>query len=89
MYFVRVTTLGRSFHGMCNIGCRPTVGQGNARTIETHIFDFDEDIYGLDIEVIFVQKIRDEIKFDSLEDLRQQLEEDKRLCSNTSVLWKK
>ena len=89
VYFVRVNTLGGSFYGMCNIGCRPTVGQGNARTIETHIFDFDEDIYGLDIEVIFVKKIRDEIKFDSLEDLRQQLEEDKRLCSNTPVLWKK
>ena len=65
---------------MCNIGCRPTVGQGNARTIETHIFDFDEDIYGLDIEVIFVKKIRDEIKFDSLEDLRLQLEKDRLKC---------
>ena len=80
VYFVTVRTLDRDFYGMCNIGYRPTVGQNNARTIETHILDFDEDIYGLDIEVIFVKKIRDEIKFDSLEDLRQQLEKDRLEC---------
>ena len=67
VYFVRVETLGRRFYGMCNIGCRPTVGAGNARTIETNIFGFDEDIYGLDMKVTFVSKIRDEVRFDSLE----------------------
>ena len=80
VYFVRVHTLGQEWYGMCNVGCRPTVGQGNARTIETHIFDFDEDIYGLDIKVTFFGKIRDEIKFASLEDLKNQLEIDKRTC---------
>ena len=80
VYFVRVHTLGQEWYGMCNVGCRPTVGQGNARTIETHIFDFDEDIYGLDIKVTFIGKIRDEIKFASLEDLKNQLEIDKRTC---------
>ena len=44
VYFVRVKTLGREWFGMCNVGCRPTVGEGNARTIETNIFGFDEDI---------------------------------------------
>ena len=81
VYFVRVHTLGQDWYGMCNVGCRPTVGQGNARTIETHIFDFDEDIYGLDIKVTFVGKIRDEIKFASLEDLKNQLEIDKQTCN--------
>ena len=81
VYFVRVHTLGQEWYGMCNVGCRPTVGQGNARTIETHIFDFDEDIYGLDIKVTFVGKIRDEIKFASLEDLKNQLEIDKQTCN--------
>ena len=46
VYFVTVWTLGRELYGMCNIGCRPTVGEGNARTIETNIFGFDEDLYG-------------------------------------------
>ena len=80
VYFVKVETLGRNLFGMCNIGCRPTVGVGNARTIETNIFGFDEDIYGLDMKVTFVQKIRDEIKFDSLDALRHQLETDRDRC---------
>ena len=80
VYFVKVETLGREFYGMCNIGCRPTVGEGNARTIETNIFGFDEDIYGLDIKVTFVRKIRDEVKFDSMDALRQQLECDRNAC---------
>ena len=80
VYFVKVETLGREFYGMCNIGCRPTIGEGNARTIETNIFGFDEDIYGLDIKVTFVRKIRDEVKFDSMDALRQQLECDRNAC---------
>ena len=82
VYAVRVETLGRKFYGMCNVGCRPTVGSGNARTIETHIFDFDEDIYGLDMKISFVKKIRDEVKFGSLDALREQLEKDRSLIMN-------
>jgi riboflavin kinase/FMN adenylyltransferase len=65
---------------MCNIGVRPTVGAGNARTIETHILDFNEDIYGLDITISFLRKVRDERRFDSLDDLRAQLERDRAFC---------
>ena len=77
VYFVKVETLGRYLYGMCNVGCRPTVSSGNHRTIETHIFDFSEDIYGLDIKVTFIEKLRDEVRFESLEALRSQLEKDK------------
>ena len=77
VYFVKVETLGRNLYGMCNVGCRPTVSSGNHRTIETHIFDFIEDIYGLDIKVTFIEKLRDEVRFESLEALRSQLEKDK------------
>ena len=80
VYFVTVRTLDRDFYGMCNIGYRPTVGAGNGRTIETNIFGFDEDIYGLDMELKFITKIRDEVKFASLEDLRIQLESDRDAC---------
>ena len=86
VYFVKVETLGRELYGMCNIGCRPTVGEGNARTIETNIFGFDEDIYGLDIKVTFMRKIRDEVKFESLEALRQQLECDRNSCLDSISL---
>ena len=82
VYFVRVNTVGRSLYGMCNIGLRPTVSAGNSRTIETNIFDFDEDIYGLDLEITFIRKIRDEIRFASLEDLKAQLARDKCNCES-------
>ena len=90
VYFVKVHTLGKEYFGMCNIGCRPTVGTGNARTIETHIFDFDEDIYGLDLEVTFISRIREEIRFDSLDELRVQLEKDRNACRSvikTKTIW--
>ena len=80
VYFVRVNVLDRSLYGMCNIGCRPTVGAGNARTIETNIFGFDEDIYGLDLDITFMARIREERKFDSFEELKAQLEHDRDTC---------
>ena len=80
VYFVKVKTVGRSLFGMCNIGYRPTVSAGNARTIETNIFGFEEDIYGLDIELSFLSKIRDEVKFGSLDELKMQLEKDRDIC---------
>ena len=92
VYFVRVRTLEKDFFGMCNIGCRPTVGTGNTRTIETHIFDFDEDIYGLDLEVTFISRIREEVRFGSLDELRVQLEKDRDACQTvikTKILWTK
>lgn len=82
VYFVKVNALGGDYFGMCNVGNRPTVGAGNARTIETNIFDFDEDIYGLDIRVMFVKKIRDEIRFSSFTQLKAQLEQDRFYCKS-------
>ena len=73
VYAVYVSVLGRRYIGITNIGTRPTVGNGNECTIETHILDFNEDIYGLDISVEFVSKIRDERKFASLDDLKVEL----------------
>ena len=71
-----------SFLGMCNIGYRPTLGAFNALTIETHILDFDEDIYGLDIHIHFLKRIREERKFDSLSALSAQLEADREQVRN-------
>ncbi len=79
VYVVDVEVLGRQFLGMCNIGMRPTVG-GAARTIETHILDFDEDIYGLPLRLRFVRRLRDERKFPSLEALQTQLAQDALNC---------
>jgi len=79
VYAVDVEVTGNVFKGMCNIGTRPTVG-GTSRTIETHILDFSEDIYGLPLRLRFQRRIRDERKFPSLDALRQQLELDALNC---------
>ena len=79
VYAVEVEVVGKKFRGMCNIGLRPTV-DGKGRTIETHILDFDEDIYGLPLRLRFLRRIRDERKFPSLEALREQLVEDREAC---------
>lgn len=75
-YAVRIKAGALWYKAMLNIGIRPTVG-GLHRVIEAHIFDFDSEIYGQSIEVEFVAYLRDEKKFDSLEDLRHQLQKDK------------
>ena len=80
VYSVEVESLGRKFKGMCNIGTRPTVNAGRDRTVETNIFDFDEDIYGLDLKVTFLRKIRDERRFASLDALKAQLIQDRESC---------
>lgn len=80
VYCVRVhLPYGDSRLGMCNIGVRPTIG-GGGLTIETNIFGFNDDIYGLDLKIDFLERIRPERKFGSFEELRQQLQEDKTLC---------
>ncbi|MBR6269694.1 MAG: riboflavin biosynthesis protein RibF [Bacteroidales bacterium] len=76
VYVVGVQVLGKEYLGICNIGTRPTLSDGRGRTIETHILDFDEDIYGLDITVTFLERIRDERKFGSLTELSVQLARD-------------
>lgn len=77
VYAVWVQTSGKTYRGITNIGIRPTVGINNERTIETHILDFDEDIYGLSIKLEFVAKMRDEVTFSSLDDLKAQLHKDR------------
>lgn len=79
-YLTKVHTLGKDFYGMTNIGVRPTVSDSAIPTIETHIFGFDEMIYGLDIRISFVSRLRPEKKFGSREDLIAQLAADKDKC---------
>ncbi|MBP6948345.1 MAG: bifunctional riboflavin kinase/FAD synthetase [Bacteroidales bacterium] len=80
VYFVRVEVTGGTYKGICNIGTRPTVSNDSSRRIETHILDFDEEIYGLDIRISFIERLRDERRFGSLEELRRQLLLDKKCC---------
>jgi riboflavin kinase/FMN adenylyltransferase len=63
---------GRLLSGACSIGVRPTVN-GAGRTVEVYLFDFDEQIYGRQIEVRFLERLREERKFDSLDALKSQM----------------
>ena len=86
VYAVRVEVLGKTYTGMMNIGNRPTVGGGDI-TIEVNIFDFDAFIYTEKITVFFLERIRDEQKFEHLEALKAQLNIDKaRVLELTSKL---
>ena len=76
VYAVRATVEGKTYKGVCNIGYRPTIEDGRGLTVETHLLDFDDDIYGLDLTVRFVEFIRDEQRFGSMELLREQLLKD-------------
>lgn len=81
VFAVRMTGLGNSLgnrmlSGVANVGVRPTLEGKNALLLEVHLFDFDGDIYGCHVEVLFIKKIRDEQKFDSLEALKAQIEKD-------------
>ena len=76
VYACKVEIEGKLFIGMGNIGTRPTIGKHDFTT-EVHIFDFDRNIYGKEITIYFIQRIRDEKKFSNLEKLKSQLEIDR------------
>ena len=74
VYAVRVQLGAESLKGVANIGYRPTVSGGvTERKLEVHIFDFDADLYGRDLDVDFITFLRDERKFESLAALKTQI----------------
>lgn len=85
VYAVRVRHNNNMYGGMLNIGNNPTV-HGKHKTIEVNIFDFNKDIYEEDVTLYFIERLRDEVKFNGLEELKAQLAVDKenslRILSN-------
>ncbi|MDP3463178.1 MAG: bifunctional riboflavin kinase/FAD synthetase [Bacteroidales bacterium] len=79
VYACLVEWNGKLLPGMSNIGYRPTINEGKL-TIEAHIFDFDEVIYDQTISICFIKRIRDEQRFDTIHDLRDQLQRDQVKC---------
>ncbi len=79
VYAVKVEWNGQLYKGMANIGVRPTIeSQVHEQTLEVHIFNFTEEIYGERLKVYFVDRIRNEVKFASVYNLIKQLDEDKK-----------
>ncbi|MBQ5878490.1 MAG: riboflavin kinase, partial [Alistipes sp.] len=73
---VKVEGIDQIFDAMSNVGYNPSVG-GSELRLESHLFGFEGDLYGRRIWVCLVEKIRDERKFESMEELRAQLQCDK------------
>ena len=61
---------------MVNVGCRPTIDDGEELTIEAHLFDFAGDLYGRRLRLLFERRLREERRFPSLDALRRQLDTD-------------
>ena len=79
VYAVKVYYKDEAFGGMLNIGNRPTV-DGTFQTVEVNIFEFDQEIYGEKLTIEFLQKIRNEQKFNGLDELKTQIANDKITC---------
>jgi riboflavin kinase/FMN adenylyltransferase len=81
IFAVRVRGVGNGYartqalHGVASLGTRPTVG-GTVPLLEAHVFEFDGDLYGREIEVEFVARLRDERKFGSVEAMVEQMQRD-------------
>lgn len=76
VYAVEVNIDGNNYIGIANYGTKPTVTNDNKKILEVHIVNFDENIYGKVIKVSFLDKIRDEKKFESLTQLKEQITKD-------------
>jgi len=79
VYIVKAIFDGRSNFGIMNIGFRPTVG-GSGQTIEIHLLDFNGDLYGKKMQVEVLKRLRDEKKFESVEELAQQISKDEKVA---------
>lgn len=84
VYLTRVALDGRLYTGMTNVGVCPTF-DGHERRVETHIFDFNEVIYGADVMICFYKWLRGEQGFSSAKELKAQLERDKRQAVELSA----
>ncbi len=79
VYLVKTKINSKTYFGMMNIGIRPTVG-GTNKSLEIHFFNFKDNIYGKNVSIEIIKKIRDEEKFSSIDQLKIQLKKDEQFC---------
>jgi len=78
VYYVKIFYNKEFYDGMCNVGYNPTIKSNNKIKLEVNIFDFNKDIYNQSIRIYFIEHIRNEHKFENLEELKEQLNHDKK-----------
>lgn len=85
VYYTNVKYNGNIFKGLTSVGYNPTVN-GKELTIETYILNFNKMIYGEELKVYFVERIRDELKFDTLDELVKQIRKDEEYIKNKDII---
>ncbi|RRO25144.1 bifunctional riboflavin kinase/FAD synthetase [Flavobacteriaceae bacterium 14752] len=76
VYVVSAEINSKQYFGMMNIGHNPTIAKNNSKSVETYFFDFDGNLYNQALEIQLLKRIRDEIKFDSIESLKSAMQKD-------------
>lgn len=87
VYATQALINGQECESMTNLGFRPTVHENSQLTVEAHLFNFDKDIYGENITLRFVDRIREEVKFDNRESLKTQIAKDARTVQKVLADW--
>ena len=80
VFAVRVNLEGKLYEGMMNIGNRPTISNNGERRVEIHLFEFSQNIYGKELVVYLIDRIREEQNFTSINALKEQLKKDESIC---------
>lgn len=76
VYITQIEVDNTLYQGIANVGCKPTIEGENPIGVEMHIFDFEQNIYGKEIRVDFLSRVRAELKFDSMDELKEQMNKD-------------
>ncbi|MGL4451614.1 MAG: bifunctional riboflavin kinase/FAD synthetase [Sarcina sp.] len=84
VYYTNIEVDGKVYKGITSVGNNPTVN-GDTTTVETYILNFSQDIYGKQINLYFIEKMREQQKFTSLDELKKQLEKDKMYALNRKI----
>ncbi len=82
VYCTKVKINNKTFSAVTNWGIKPTIKGKNTPVVEAHILNFNENVYGKNIKISFLTKIRNEKKFDTLSDLQKQINKDVEFCKN-------
>lgn len=81
VYITKVLIGGEEYCGITNVGCKPTIEGENPVGVETHVLDFSDDVYDMSVEVEFLHRIRAEVKFQSIDELKAQLKQDIKIAN--------
>ncbi len=86
VYYTNIEVNGQLYRGITSVGDNPTISDGNPVTVETYILDFDRDIYGEPVKLYFLEWMREMVKYESLEELKEQLRQDNNYAATRNLV---